>query len=116
MKLKIESRHTSAILNAIAAAGYDVHMERDPITGDTNLIFGVEVNEAAIASIVKVARTNVNLGGLAAYDPENLSGVTTEQLNTYIDNHVTDLASAKTVLKKMAVLVLYLYKREMSEV
>ena len=32
------------------------------------------------------------------------------------DKHMTDLASAKTYLKKLGALVLYLYKRELEEI
>jgi len=39
-----------------------------------------------------------------------LSGLTKEQINTYIDNQITDLANAKAFLKKLSVVVLYILR------
>jgi len=40
-----------------------------------------------------------------------LNKLTPVQIDTYIENNVTDLASAKTVLKKIAKIVLYIAKQ-----
>ena len=40
----------------------------------------------------------------------DLSNKTYAQVQTYIDNNVTDLASTKVVLKKMALMILALLK------
>jgi len=40
-----------------------------------------------------------------------LNGLTIAQAETYIDDNVTDLASAKVVLKKMAKLILVLCQK-----
>ena len=39
-----------------------------------------------------------------------IDGLTPAQVETYIDNNVTDLASAKEVLKKMGKIILHLAK------
>ena len=39
-----------------------------------------------------------------------IDGLTVEQINTYIDNNVVDLNSAKAFLKKLSKVVLYLLK------
>ncbi len=39
-----------------------------------------------------------------------LNGLTKEQINTYIDNNVIDLNSAKQFLKKLSIIILYLLK------
>ncbi len=40
-----------------------------------------------------------------------IDGLTKEQVDTYIDNNVTDLASAKAYLKKLSKIVLYILKQ-----
>jgi len=42
---------------------------------------------------------------------ENLKSKTPEQIGDYIDTHVTDLASAKQVLKALAKMVGYLARK-----
>ena len=42
----------------------------------------------------------------------DLANKTYAQVDTYIDNNVSDLASAKTVIKKMAKLMLAILKRQ----
>ncbi len=39
---------------------------------------------------------------------DKLTGMTPSQLNTYIDNNVTDLASARTYLKRLTLIVRHL--------
>ncbi len=39
-----------------------------------------------------------------------LNGLTPAQIDTYIDNNVTDLTSAKIVLKKLGKVILYILK------
>jgi len=46
----------------------------------------------------------------AAFKLSQLSGLTQEQLATYIDNNVTTLATAKEYIKKLSDVVLYLVK------
>lgn len=50
--------------------------------------------EAAIEQQKKEAKKHINL--------DDLAGLSNQQINNYIDNNVTDLASAKAVLKKLA--------------
>lgn len=40
-----------------------------------------------------------------------INGLTETQVENYIDNNVTDLASAKAFLKKLAKVVLYIIKK-----
>lgn len=40
-----------------------------------------------------------------------IKGLTDNQIDTYIDNNITDLASAKTFLKKLSKIVAYLLKK-----
>jgi len=58
---------------------------------------------------VKTRETNI-------YDPDNLRILTAEELSAYVDKNVTDIASAKKYLKKLSLIVLYLYKRELKEI
>ena len=46
-----------------------------------------------------------------SYKLSQLYGLTQEQLETYIDNNVTTLAQAKTYLKKLSAVVLWLVKQ-----
>lgn len=46
-----------------------------------------------------------------AYKLSQLYGMTQAQLETYIDNNVTNLAEAKTFLKKLSAVVLWLVKQ-----
>lgn len=45
-------------------------------------------------------------------DLSDITGITYSQLDTYIDNNVTDLASTKTYLKKLSKVVLAILKRQ----
>ena len=45
-------------------------------------------------------------------DLSDISGISYEQLDTYIKNNVTDLASAKIYLKKLSKVVLAMLKRQ----
>lgn len=49
------------------------------------------------------------------YDQHNLRNKTPEQVDNYIDNNVTDLATAKTFLKALTKVILWLYKREVGK-
>jgi len=40
-----------------------------------------------------------------------INGLTESQVETYIDNNITDLASAKVFLKKLSKVVLHLLKK-----
>ncbi len=40
-----------------------------------------------------------------------INGLTSAQVNTYIDNNVVDLPSAKAYLKKISKIVLYILKQ-----
>ena len=46
---------------------------------------------------------------------DNFIGMSPAQVATYIDKQVTDLASAKTVLNKLARMVLLLARREFGD-
>ena len=46
-----------------------------------------------------------------AYKLSQLYGLTHEQLDTYIDNNVTNLASAKEFVRKQAHVILWLVKQ-----
>jgi len=48
----------------------------------------------------------------SALDLSDITGITYAQLDTYIDNNVTDLASARVFLKKLAKVVLAILKRQ----
>lgn len=39
-----------------------------------------------------------------------INGLTVDQINTYIDNQITDLASARAFLKKLSKVVLYILR------
>jgi len=41
-----------------------------------------------------------------------LNGLTDQQIENYIDNNVTNLASAKIVLKKLAKIIKYIAKKQ----
>ena len=45
----------------------------------------------------------------------NFISMSPTQVNTYVDNNVTDLASAKNVINKLALMVLLLARREFGE-
>lgn len=49
----------------------------------------------------------------SALDISGLTGLTYPQLDTYITNNITDIASAKAYLKKLSAVVLVLVKEQM---
>ena len=69
---------------------------------DTKLDIDEEYEPAELETIYEDAKEAIKLS--------NLSEMTYAQLDTYIDNNVTDLASAKTYLKKLSKVVLAILK------
>ena len=57
-----------------------------------------------VESIYNEAKEAINLS--------DIPKLTYDQLDTYIDNNITDLASAKTYLKKLSKVVLAMLKRQ----
>jgi RecA-family ATPase len=49
--------------------------------------------------------------GADEYDTDHIRNLTPTQIDTWIDNNVSDLVSAKSALKKMGRAILFLYKR-----
>ena len=69
---------------------------------DTKLDIDEEYEPAELETQYENAKEAIKLS--------NLSEMTYAQLDTYIDNNVTDLASAKTYLKKLSKVVLAILK------
>jgi len=64
-------------------------------------------------SLPEAVQENLDLSGTqkAAFKLSQLYGLTQEQLATYIDNNVTNLAAAKEFLKKLSAVTLWLVKQ-----
>jgi len=116
MKIKIDPGALVAIHAAIAAAGYSVNISRSVESSEIDIELPAGLTEAAARTLVIGAIKTWRLRGIDDFDPAKLKDLTIAQLNAYIDANVTDLASARAFLKKLAALVLYLFKREMNEV
>ena len=102
----------------------------DPMTGEvtTKYVYNEvaivgKVTKPKILAAMRAAELEQNsgdAGGAAAQytdaksalDLSDIAGTTYVQLNTYIDNNVTDLASAKVFLKELAGVVLAMLKRQ----
>ena len=59
---------------------------------------------------VKRILSQENQDAISGIKSSFIEGLTPAQVETYIDNNVTDLASAKEVLKKMGKIILHLTK------
>ena len=59
---------------------------------------------------IKRLRSDKQRNAIKTIKESFINGLTTEQINTYIDNQITNLASAKAYLKKLSKVVLYLLK------
>ena len=59
---------------------------------------------------VKRILSQENQDAISGIKSSFIDGLTPAQVETYIDNNVTDLASAKEVLKKMGKIILHLTK------
>lgn len=90
------------------------HVERD-VSGVTKLGFDDDVDLSLIYNLIKNALRNHKLKGLANYDDLNILQYTPTQIANWIENNVTTLAQAKTVLKALTKLNLYLLKRLINE-
>ena len=60
--------------------------------------------------MIKGLRSNKQKEAIGVVKSSFINGLTAEQINTYIDNNVTNLAEAKAYLKKISKVILYLLK------
>ena len=79
--------------------------------GYVTLDFNVPITQTQKDDII-LAISHWRSFGAEKHVPEKLYTLSPSQLRDYIDNNVTDLLSAKAVLKKMALLILYLYQEK----
>ena len=59
---------------------------------------------------MKRLRSEKQIESIGAIRQSFLNGLTVEQINTYIDNQIVDLASAKAYLKKISKVILYILR------
>ena len=59
---------------------------------------------------IKRLKSEKQRESIGAIKSSFINGLTTEQINNYIDNNITNLTSAKTFLKKLSKVMLYLLK------
>ncbi len=116
IKVSFDRGARSSVNAALAAAGLPSPTHETAPSGDTLLVFPASVDEVTVRAAVKQGLTSWRLRGVAGFDPTGLKDLTPQQLDAYIKSNITDLASAKTYIKKLSRLVLYLYKRELGEV
>lgn len=82
------------------------------------LNFENELTEAqanAIKNAIKQLIIEKRTENVRVYDPADLRDLTRQQLETYIENNINNLATAKVFIKKLAVMTLYLYKKMLEE-
>jgi len=79
----------------------------DLIMGDLERVGGRTIDKVIVDNIV-LEYPNPNK---EAYKLSQLYGLTHEQLDTYIDSNVTNLAEAKQFMRKMAHVILWLVKQ-----
>lgn len=82
----------------------------NPATGN----FSINTIQKDKENAEKLARTNLEQERLQTeqeFKTHAFRRITPAQAETYIDNNVTDLASAKIVMKKMARAIIYLLKQ-----
>jgi hypothetical protein len=116
MKITIDPDALTAVHAAISAAGYSVNISRNVESSEINVELPAGLDETTARGMITDAVKAWRLRGIDDFDPSKLKGLTLTQLNAYIDANVTDLASARAFLKKLAALVLYFLKRELNEV
>ena len=111
---------------------WDIREEQvtDPVTGEVTtkyvykeVAIDGKVTKAKVLAAMQADELEQNSGdasdAAAQYedakgtiDLSNIADLTYDQLATYIDNNVTDLASAKAFLKQLAAVVLAMLKRQ----
>jgi hypothetical protein len=116
MKIIIDPDALAAVHAAIVTAGYSVNISRNAESSEIDIDLPAGLDEATARTMVADAVKAWRLRGIDSFDASHIKDLTLAQLNAYIDANVTDLASARAFLKKLATLVLYLFKREMNEV
>jgi len=60
--------------------------------------------------MIKGLRSDKQKEAIGAVKSSFINKLTVEQINTYIDNNVTNLVEAKAYLKKISKVILYLLK------
>jgi hypothetical protein len=116
MRITIDREALATVHAVFAAAGYSVNISRNVESSEINVELPIGLNETLARTMIADAVKTWRLRGIDDFDPSHIKNLTLAQLNTYIDANVTDLASAKAFLKKLAAMVLYLYKRDLEEV
>lgn len=108
-----DRQEAEAVHIALKSAGYKFRFERDT-SGYVKVTFTTppDVN---VNSVIQQAIRNHRLRNLGNYDDLNILQYTPAQVATWIENNVTTLAQAKTVLKALAKLNLYLLRRMVDE-
>jgi len=90
------------------------YAERSPNSAECTLVYDRDLTTQELATIKDAVGESVvkfQQKGIEAYDLDKLRNMTVEQINTYIDIKVTDLATAKGALKVLAKLIRYLIKK-----
>jgi len=60
--------------------------------------------------MIRRLKSDKQIESIGAIRQSFLNGLTVEQINTYIDNNITDLSSAKVFLKKLSKIILYMLR------
>jgi hypothetical protein len=84
----------------------EIEYEGEPKTGDLERMDGLFINY--------MREGGKTFTILDTYEPSKLRNLTLAQVNTTVDN-ISDLASAKVIVKKLAQVVLWLLKKEMNQ-
>ena len=119
--LKIKSHNIGMIktgnqINTTDAIGNPITI--DETKEGTELEFEIEPTQSQLSVIKEIVKGNRDTDSLKnsiqnreSFKTSTLYGMTQAQLESYIDTNVTTLANAKTYLKKLSAVVLYLVKQ-----
>jgi hypothetical protein len=110
VKTRFSIEEQKKVFEALNSLGIPFTARRRTGTDDVEIIFQDIGAPEDITDLVNQGRRAYRLRNKDQYDNIGFENYTSAQINTYIDNNVTDLASVKVILKLFARLILYIIK------
>jgi len=112
VEVKLDSEYFEKIKNFLAQKGIRIlKARRSPFNEFELEITGAEASYAKL--LIDLFMKDERMRGVEQFDPEWLRSLSLEKLENYVEQNIVDLKSAKAYLKKLTLLVLFLYKKLM---
>lgn len=111
VKMAFAEEEYEKIAKELKSLNVMYHIKRKPGSKDVVLIFqSDEINEKDIRKLIRTGQKKHRHRNKEKYDDLGIEDYTPKQMNEYVNDTVTDLQSAKKVLRVFGRIILYLVK------